>query len=159
MKNISYLAAASQSSGILGMTTSPSSTPMGFASLSSIDVDDNPQGPLVKVILYHPSLFKIEQDFPNVIYVQDIPCNCFLAVKSPPSDLGLGLSLIPDFVKNWQELILVPLIWKSLHKICTVLQIPDAATKTDLILGILGQGAMFHDQDIVLSSDNFHVTH
>jgi len=70
----------------------------------------------------------------------------------------LTLSPILDFVKNWQELILVPLIWKSLHKICTVLQIPDATAKTDLILGILGQGVTFCDQDIVLSSDNFHIT-
>ena len=75
-----------------------------------------------------------------------------------PTDTGLILSPVPDFVKNWWELILVPLLRKSLLKICTVLQIPDAATKADLILGVLGQGATFCDQDIALSYDTFHVT-
>jgi len=82
-----------------------------------------PLGPLVKVVLYHPSLFKIEQDAPIVIYIQDIPHNHVFAVKPSLTDLGLALSMVLDFVKNWQELILVLLIWKSLHKICTVLQI------------------------------------
>jgi len=158
MKNISYLAAASHASSVSGTTTSSLFVPTGLASLPLIDLDDYPQGLLLKVILYHPSLFKIEQDFPNVIHIQDIPHNRFFVVKPSPTDLSSTLSLIPDFVKNWRELILVLLIQKSLHKICTVLQIPDATAKTDLILGILGQCATFHDQDIVLSSDNFHIT-
>jgi len=81
MKNISYSAAASQASSVSGTTTSPSPNPTGSATLPSIDFDDYPQGLLVKVILYHPSLFKIEQDFPNVIYIQDIPLNHFLRAK------------------------------------------------------------------------------
>ena len=145
MKNISYSAVASQASSASGTTTSPSPSSTGSATLPSIDFDDYPQGPLVKVILYHPSLFKIEQDFPNVIYIQDIPRNQFFVSKVPPSDLGSALSPAPDFIKSWRELLLVPLIRKSLHKICTILQIPDAATKADLILGVLGQGATFCD--------------
>jgi len=82
MKNISYLAATSQASSVSGMTTSPSPNPMGSATLPSINFDDYPQGPLVKVILYHPSLFKIEQDFPNVIYIQDIPRIVCAAIKT-----------------------------------------------------------------------------
>jgi len=73
--------------------------------------------------------------------------------------LGNELHPVPDFVKTWRELLLVPLIRKSLHKICKVLQISDADTKVDLITGVLGQGATFRDQDITLSYDNFPTTH
>ncbi len=150
MKNISPLAVTSPAGSVSGVTS--------LQPLPPFDSDDYPQGPLIKVVLYHPSLFMIESDFPNVIDIQDIPCNCFFAGKPSPTDIGLILSPVPDFVKNWRELILVPLLQKSLLKICTVLQILDAATKADLILGILGQGATFHDQDIVLLYDTFHVT-
>jgi len=150
MKNISSSAA-----------TSPVGSVSGLASpqlLPSLNSNNYPQGPLIKVVLYHPSLFKVESDFPNVIYIQDIPCNHFFAGKPLPTNIDSILSPVPDFVKNWQELILVPLLRKSLLKICTVLQIPDAATKADLILGVLGQGVMFRDQDIALSYDACHVT-
>ena len=61
-------------------------------------------------------------------------------------------------MENWQELLLVLLIWNSIHQICTVLQIPDADAKAALITGVLGQGATFREQDIALSYDNFHAT-
>jgi len=97
--------------------------------------------------------------FSEYFFVQEIPCNHFFAFKPSSTALAAELHPIPDFMKNWQELLLVPLIHKSIHKICTVLQIPDADAKVDLITGILGQGATFWDQDIVLSYDNFPITH
>jgi len=57
------------------------------------DVNDYPHGPVVKVILYHPSLLKIEVDFPNVISVQEIPCNRFFDFE--PSSMALGAELQP----------------------------------------------------------------
>jgi len=158
MKHSSSIA-ASLASSASGTTTSPSLTPAGLASCPSIDFDDYPHGPIVKVMLYHPSLLKVEADFPNIMCVQEIPCNRFFASKPPPMALGAELHPIPDFVKNWHELLLVPLIHKSIHKICMVLQISDADTKVDLIAGVLGQGATFRDQDILLSYDNFPTTH
>ncbi len=110
---------------------------------SLIDPDNYLQGPLVKILLYHPSLFKIEDNFPNVIYVQDVPHNHFFANKISSLDLGSALNPIPDFIKSWWEILLVPLIWKNIHKICTVLQIPDVNAKVDLITGVLGQGMTF----------------
>jgi len=124
-------------------TTPPSLAPAGLASCGSIDFDDYPHGPIVRVMLYHPSLLKVEADFPNIMCVQEIPHNCFFASKPPPMVLGAELHPIPDFVKKWWELLLVPLICKSIHKICTVLQISDVDTKVDLITGVLGQGATF----------------
>jgi len=155
----SSLAAGSLATSISGtIASSSSSTPAGLALSSLIDVDDYPHGPVVKVILYHPSLLKIEADFPNVIPVQEIPCNRFFDFK--PSSMALGAELypIPDLIKNWQELLLVLLIRNSIHQICTVLQIPDADAKAALITGVLGQGATFREQDIALSYENFHAT-
>ncbi len=135
-------AAASPVSSISSTIASPSS--LSPAISSSIDLDDYPHGPIIKVILYHPSLLKIEADFPNVISVQEIPCNHFFNFKPTSTALGAELHLIPpDLIKNWQELLLVPLIWNSIHQICTILKIPDADAKAALITGILGQGATF----------------
>jgi len=152
-------ATGSFASSISSTIASSSLTPAGLALSSSIDVDDYPHGPVVKVILYHPSLLKIEADFPNVISVQEIPCNRFFDFE--PSSMALGAELypIPDLIMNWQELLLVPLIRNSIHQICTVLQIPDADAKAALITGVLGQGTTFREQDIALSYDNFHATH
>jgi len=136
------------------------STPTGLALSSSFDdVNDYPHGPIVKVILYHPSLFKIQADFPDVISVQDIPCNRFFALEPSSMASGPELRPIPEFVENWQELLLVPLIRNSIHQICTVLKISDADAKAALITGFLGQGATFREQDIALSYANFHATH
>jgi len=135
--------AASLASSVSGTTTPPSSTSAELASCPSIDFDDYPHGPIIKVVLYHPSLLKVEADFPNIMCVQEVPHNHFFASKPPPTALGAELHPIPDFVKNWRELLLVPLICKSIHKICKVLQISNADTKVDLITGVLGQGATF----------------
>ena len=135
--------AASLASSVSGTTTPPSSTSVGLANCPSIDFDDYPHGPIVKVMLYHPSLLKVEADFPNIMCVQEVPHNCFFASKPPPMALGAELHPIPDYVKNWQELLLVPLIRKSIHKICMVLQISDADTKVDLITGVLDKGQPF----------------
>jgi len=137
----SSLTAASLASNISG-NTSPSLTPAGLAISSSIDVNDYLHGPVVKVILYHPSLLKIEADFPNVISVQEIPCNHFFAFEPSSMAFGPELQPIPEFVK-WWELLLVALIQNSIHQICNILQIPDANAKVALITGVLGQGATF----------------
>jgi len=63
---------------------------------------------------------------------------------------------VPDFVPGWQQLILVPLICKSLYKIFTVLQVPTLDEKIAMIIGVMGQGATFCNQDLVLSHNDFH---
>jgi len=134
MKTESTPSSASRVSSTARVSTHPS--PL-------IDTDDYPQGLLVKILLYHPSLFKIEHDFPNVIYIQDVLHNHFFASKNLPLDPGSALTPVPNFIKNWWEILLVPPIQKSIHKICTILQIPDADAKVDLITGVLGQGVTF----------------
>ena len=151
--------AVSPASSISGTIASSSVTPARLALSSSIDVNDYPHGPVVKVphspvikvphspvvkvILYHPSLLKVKVDFLNVISAQEIPCNRFFDFEASSMALGAELYPIPDLIMNWQELLLVPLIRNSIHQICTVLQIPDADAKAALITGVLGQGAMF----------------
>ncbi len=109
----SSLTTASLASNVSGTTTPPSLTSAGLASCPSIDFDDYPHGPIVRVMLNHPSLLKVEADCPNIMCVQEIPCNHFFASKPPPIALGAELHPIPDFVKNWWELLLILLICKS----------------------------------------------
>ncbi len=157
MKTSSSVAVSSMSS-ISSTIASSSLTPAELALSSLIDVNDYPHSPVVKVILYHPSLFKIQADFPDVFSVQEIPCNRFFALESSPMAFGPELQPIPEFVENWQESLLVPLIWNGLRQICTVLQISNSNAKAALVTGVLGQGPTFQEQDIALSYANFHAT-
>ena len=95
-------ATGSFASSISSTIASSSLTPAGLALSSSIDVDDYPHGPVVKVILYHPSLLKIEADFPNVIPVQEIPCNCFFVEihDGPQGNKVDGLFRLRRFEQN-----------------------------------------------------------
>ena len=120
-----------------------------------VDEDDFPDGPIVRFVLYHPSLFKVEHDFPNVICVQDVPHNRFFPANTI-TNLGTSIHPVPDFVPGWRELILVPLIRKSLYKIFMVLQVPALDEKIAMIIGAMGQGATFCNQDLVLLHNNFH---
>ena len=87
---------------------------MCWVALPLTDLDDYPEGPLVKVVLYHPSLFKIEMDFPNVIYIQEIPCIVSLQSNLPsPVDISSALSPAPDFC---QELTRIDLSTTNLEK-------------------------------------------
>jgi len=126
------------------------------SSLLPVDANDFPDGPVVRFVLYHPSLFKVEHDFPNVICIQDIPCNWFFPAALLPTDIGSSIHPVPDFIPGWCELILVPIIHKSLYKILMVLQVPTPDEKLELILGVMGQGATFCNQDIILLHDDFH---
>jgi len=100
----------------------------GTANLTSslLPVNDNyiPDGPVVRFFLYHPSLFKVKHDFPNVICVQDVPQNQFFPAASLLSDIKSSIHPVPDFVSGWQQLILFPIICKSLYKVLMVLQVP-----------------------------------
>jgi len=129
------------------------SSPLTSASL----VGNVSDGPVVQFVLYHPSLFKIEHDFPDVMCIQDVPCNRFFPASVP---IGIGGSIhsVPDFAPGWRELILVPIIRKSLYKIFTVLQVPHLDDKIAMIIDALGQGATISDQDIAFSFANFHAT-
>jgi len=53
-------------------------------------------------------------------------------------------------------LILIPIICKSLYKIFTVLRVPDSDAKIAIIIGVMGQGTTFRNQDLVLSRNDFH---
>jgi len=62
-----------------GMTTSLSTVSVN---LPLIDLNNYPptslvgnvsDRPVVQFVLYHPSLFKVKHDFPDIICVQDIP--------------------------------------------------------------------------------------
>ena len=120
-----------------------------------VDEVDFPDGPIVRFVLYHPSLFKVEHDFPNVICVQDVPRNRFFSANAV-GGLGTPIHPVPDFVSGWRELILIPIIRKSLYKIFTVLRVPDSDAKIAMIIGVMGQGATFRNQDLVLSRNDFH---
>jgi len=134
---------------------SPPSGGNQVSTLLPVDESDFPDGPLVRFVLYHPSLFKVEHDFPNVICVQDVPCNHFFSTNTV-TDLGASIHPVPDFVSGWQELILVPIIRKSLYKIFTVLQVLNPDKKIAMIIGVMGQGATFCNQDLVLLCNDFH---
>jgi len=125
------------------------------STLLPVDEFDLPDGPVIRFVLYHLSLFKVEHDFPNVICVQDVPRNHFFLVNAT-GDLGASIHPVPDFVSGWQELILVPIICKSLYKIFMVLQVPNLDEKIAMIIGVMGQGATFCNQDLVLSCNDFH---
>jgi len=151
MKNSSS-AAASPASSISGTIVSSSLT---SASL----VGNVSDGPVVQFVLYHLSLFKIKHDFPDVIYIQDVPCNQFFSTAPVPTGIGGSIYSVPDFAPGWRELLLFPIIRKSLYKIFMVLQVPHLDEKITMIIDDLGQGATISDQDIVFSFNNFHTTH
>jgi len=134
---------------------SPPSGGNQVSTLLPVDEVNFPDGPVVWFVLYHPLLFKVEHDFPNVICIQDVPCNCFFSANAA-GGLGTLIHPIPDFVSGWRELILVPIICKSLYKIFMVLQVPHPDEKIAMIIGVMGQGATFHNQDLVLLCNDFH---
>jgi len=138
--------------------TTPITSPRGgnqASTLLPVNQFNFPDGPVVRFVLYHLLLFKVEHDFPNVICIQDVPCNCFFSVNAT-GDLGASIHPVPDFVSGWQELILVPIIRKSLYKIFMVLQVPNPDEKIAMIIGVMGQGATFCNQDLVLLCNDFH---
>jgi len=143
------------SSVAVSPASSVSSTSLTSASL----VGNISDGPVVQFVLYHPSLFKIEHDFPDVTYIQDVPCNRFFPAASVPIGIGGSIHSVSDFAPGWCELVLVPIIRKSLYKIFTVLQVPHLDDKIAMIIDALGQGATISDHDIAFSFDNFYTTH
>ena len=140
---------------LLSSLGSPSGGGNQGSTFLPVDEDDFPDGPIVRFVLYHPSLFKVEHDFPNVICVQDVPRTWFFPANTV-TNLGTSIHPVPDFVPGWRELILVPLIRKSLYKIFTVLQVPTLDEKIAMIIGVMGQGATFRNQDLVLLRNDFH---
>jgi len=101
MQNSSSAASSLFSLDVLPMKTSSSvavnsassiSGTIAPSSLTSASLAGNvSNGPVVQFVLYHPSLLKIEADFPNVISVQEIPCNHFFALE--PSSMASGPEL------------------------------------------------------------------
>ncbi len=140
---------------ILSLLRSPPGGGNQVSTLLPVDEVDFLDGPVVWFVLYHPSLFKVEHDFPNIICIQDVPHNHFFLANAA-GGLGTPIHPVPDFVSGWRELILVPIIHKSLYKIFMVFQVLNPDEKIAMIIGVMGQGTTFHNQDLVLSGNDFH---